>query len=48
VQALIVVLVDFLDPAHEVREVLELGPLVVGRGHRYVDLNGLLDLGGHR
>ncbi len=43
-----IVLVDFLDPAHEVREVLELGPLVVGRAHRYVDLDRLLDLGGHR
>ena len=39
-------LADLLDALHERRELLELGPLVVGRLDRDVDLDALLD-GGH-
>src|SRR3546814_2405223 len=44
VVALLAHLGDRLHPAHELREGLELGPLVVGRAHRHVDVDGLLDL----
>ena len=39
----VVQLDDLVDPVHEVRELLELRPLVVGRPHRDVDLDSLLD-----
>src|SRR3546814_19927800 len=44
VVALLAHLADRLHPAHELREGLELGPLVVGRAHRHVDVDGLIDL----
>src|SRR5512144_1490738 len=42
VQPLVVELADLLDALHELRELLELGPLVVGRGHRDLDVDRLL------
>src|SRR3954449_9776953 len=47
VQPLVVELADLLDTAHERRELLELGPLVVGHADRYADDDCLLHLGGH-
>src|SRR2546421_4960923 len=44
-QALIVKLPDLLDRFHKARELFELGPLVVGRAQRHVDLDRLLYLG---
>src|SRR5512144_1210129 len=46
VQPLGVELPDLLDTLHELRKLLELGPLVVGDGDRDVDLDRLFD-GGH-
>ena len=36
-------LADLLDALHGARELLELGPLVVGRAHRHGDFDALLD-----
>src|SRR5688572_11587116 len=44
VVARVVDLGDRLNAGHEVRERLELGPLVVGDAHWYLDVDGLLDL----
>jgi hypothetical protein len=41
-------LTHLLHPTHELRELLELRPLVVCGAHRDVDLDGLLNLRGHR
>ena len=46
VQMGVVDLANLLHALHELREGLELGPLVVGRADRDVDLDGLLN-GGH-
>src|SRR4051812_46956843 len=43
VQALVVLLADLLHAFHEGRELLELRPLVVGGGDRYVDFDGFFD-----
>src|SRR5215218_933613 len=45
VEVRVVDLPDLLDTLHELRELLELGPLVIGRLHGDLDLDGLLDRG---
>ena len=46
VQVAVVELADLLDALHELRELLEPGPLVVCRADRDVEVDGLLDGGG--
>src|SRR5215203_852777 len=46
-QAIVVQLLHALHAAHELGEVLELRPLVVGRAHRHVHQDRLLDLRRH-
>jgi hypothetical protein len=38
-QPIVAELSDALDPIHELREILELGPLVIGRTYRHIDQN---------
>jgi hypothetical protein len=46
VQRRVAELLDLLDPGHELRELLELRPLVVDALERGLDLDRLLDLAG--
>jgi hypothetical protein len=43
VQVLVVQLADFMNAVHELREIFELGPLVVCSANRHGDLDGLDD-----